>query len=87
MDQIEMLKDNMEYMLQELEQSRNSKHWHKLDFNTWYGKMTNLCKMEAKKMGKADESIITNLVETNVYLMRKLSKLETKMTTPAQNPP
>ncbi len=84
LNQITMLKDNMEYMLQELKQARNSKHWHKLGFNEWQRKMTTLCEMGGKEAEKPAESIIANLAETNVYLTRKLLELEAK--TPPGDP-
>ncbi len=85
LDQITMLKDNMEYMLQELEQAINSKHWNKLKFNEWHRKMVTLCGMESKEAGKPAESMIANLIETNVYLTRKLAILEANTPAPAQN--
>ena len=84
-DHITMLREYMDFMLQEFEQSSNSAHWHKLDINTWLRKIGKIQGINDIEMGKPAEPMIAQLIETNVYLTRKLTKLETKPTPPSQN--
>ena len=83
-DHITMLREYMDFMLQEFEQSSSSIHWNKLDVSTWLRKIGKIQGISDIETGKPAEHMLAHLIETNIYLTRKLTELEAKLTPPTQ---